>query len=140
MPELRQKLGGKRSFSFFMANPNGNEASAPFNDETAVVICDDEKVKEEGRAPEDAEVRQEESFECVRIHVPADVFSDEDDPLQQAIFGAHARVLGKPIWIQEQEDGGTGFVMQLDEGFVDVNLGDMGVLYVYEDGGFWQCH
>lgn len=30
--------------------------------------------------------------------------------------------------------------MQFDEGFVDVNLGDMGVMYVFEDSAFWQCH
>lgn len=30
--------------------------------------------------------------------------------------------------------------MQFDESFVDINLGDMGIMYVFADGGFWQCH
>ena len=76
----------------------------------------------------------------MRVEVPSSVFFAEGGELYKAIYGAHARVLGDPIWLQSEEDGGGTFVMQLDEGFVDVNLGDMGVLYVYDDGGFWQCH
>jgi antitoxin component YwqK of YwqJK toxin-antitoxin module len=140
MPELRRQLGGKRTFSFFMASPEMNEAYEPGNDQTAVVTCDDAQVGTEGVAPEDAVVRDVQYFEPVRVEVPSHVFFAEGGELHKAIYGAHARVLGDPIWLQSEEDGGGTFVMQLDEGFVDVNLGDLGVLYVYDDGGFWQCH
>jgi antitoxin component YwqK of YwqJK toxin-antitoxin module len=140
MPELRQQLGGKRTFSFFMASPEMNEAYEPGNEQTAVVMLDDAQVGSEGEAPEDTVVRDTQYFEPVRVEVPSRVFFAGGGELYKAIYGAHARVLGDPIWLQSEEDGGGTFVMQLDEGFVDVNLGDMGVLYVYEDGGFWQCH
>lgn len=140
MPELRQQLGGKRTFSFFMASPEMNEAYEPGNDQTAVVMLDDAQVGAEGEAPEDTVVRDTQYFEPVRVEVPSRVFFAGGGELYKAIYGAHARVLGDPIWLQSEEDGGGTFVMQLDEGFVDVNLGDMGVLYVYDDGGFWQCH
>jgi hypothetical protein len=140
MPELRERLGGKRSFSFFMANPDMNEAYEPFNSETAVVMLDDDQVKKPGQAPEDTEVREEEYFEPVKVYVPENIFENPEDDLHGAIYTSSARVLGEPIWLQGEEEGGEQFVMQLDEGFVDVNLGDMGVLYVYDDGGFWQCH
>ncbi len=36
--------------------------------------------------------------------------------------------------------GAGGVVMQFDERFGDVNLGDSGIMYVYGDGtAFWQC-
>ncbi len=50
-----------------------------------------------------------------------------------------ARVFGPPLWLQDDE-GGDGFVMQLDEGLVDVNLGDGGIMYAFADDAFWQCH
>jgi len=140
MPELRQQLGGKRTFSFFMASPEMNEAYTPGNDQTAVVMLDDADVSADGEAPEDAVVRETQYFEPVRVEVPSRVFFADGGELYKAIYRAHARVIGDPIWLQGEEDGGGTFVMQLDEGFVDVNLGDMGVLYVYDDGGFWQCH
>ncbi len=36
--------------------------------------------------------------------------------------------------------GGGGFYGQFDEEFVDVNLGDCGIMYVFGDDAHWQCH
>ena len=140
MPELQKQLGGKRTFSFFMANPEMNEAYEPGNDQTAVLMLDDAQVTDVGEAPEETKLHDTRYFEPVRVEVPSSVFYAGSGELYKAIYGSHARVLGDPIWLQSEQDGGGSFVMQLDEGFVDVNLGDMGVLYVYDDGGFWQCH
>ena len=60
--------------------------------------------------------------------------------LRGAIYQLGARALGEPLWLQGDEGGGAGFIMQFDESFVDINLGDMGIMYVFTDGGFWQCH
>jgi hypothetical protein len=48
-------------------------------------------------------------------------------------------VLGKPSWIQSPAWGKGPFLMQFDERFLDVNLGDKGRTYVFEDTAFWQC-
>lgn len=36
--------------------------------------------------------------------------------------------------------GGGGFLLQLDEAFCPINLGDQGVMYVFGDTAFWQCY
>lgn len=41
--------------------------------------------------------------------------------------------------MQEEQHGGA-LIAQFDRSFVDINLGDMGVMYVFEDTAFWQCH
>lgn len=38
------------------------------------------------------------------------------------------------------EGGEAGFLMQFDESFVPMNMGDSGVMYVYTDAAFWQCY
>lgn len=91
-------------------------------------------------APEGAEVRDALAFDVVAVDVPVDVWTSNDDDLHKSIYRAGARVLGEPMWLQEEEEGDGAFVMQLDESFVDVNLGDCGVLYVFDEGAFWQCH
>ena len=55
------------------------------------------------------------------------------------MYQANARVLGSPLWLQDSEHWGF-LLMQFDEGFVDINLGDSGVMYVFSDTQFWQCH
>ena len=48
---------------------------------------------------------------------------------------------GGPLWLQEGDEGvDPGFVMQFDEGLCSINLGDMGVMYVFDSGITWQCH
>lgn len=139
MPELRAMLGGKRTLSMFIANPDYNEAFEPYNDQTAIVMVDDEAAQTTHPAPEELREREVGWFEPVRVEVPPSVFF-ERGKLSDAIFEASARVLGQPIWLQGEEELDGSFVMQFDESFVPVNLGDGGVMYVYEDGAFWQCY
>lgn len=140
LPELRKKLKGKpRTLSFFVANPDENEAFEADNDETAVVTRSEKDAKTEGEAPDEAEVRDLSWFTTTRVEVPGGAWARGS--LRSAIYGESARALGKPVWLQDEEgDPNATFVMQFDETFVDVNLGDMGVMYVFENGGFWQCH
>ncbi len=52
---------------------------------------------------------------------------------------ANARAGGEPLWLQGEEYGGE-FLLQFDEGFANVNLGDCGIMFVFSDEQFWQCH
>ncbi len=60
--------------------------------------------------------------------------------LGSAIYGASARAGGSPIWLQGEEHDDGGFLLQFDESFANVNLGDCGVMYAFTDTQFWQCH
>ena len=139
MPELQAQQGGARTLSFFCHSPDHNEAYEPGTGQTAVLTGGDG----DGAAPEGVEVRPEKHFEAVRIEVPAGVFSARSGKLRElhdAIYKMGGRALGEPIWLQQDEGGSDGFVMQFDETFVDMNLGDSGIMYVYADDAFWQCH
>ncbi|MCP4520570.1 MAG: WGR domain-containing protein [Cytophagales bacterium] len=48
---------------------------------------------------------------------------------------------GGATWLQEDEGNGMGFfIMQFDERFVNINLGDCGIMYVFDDDHLWQCY
>jgi len=51
--------------------------------------------------------------------------------------GASAPIQAAPI---PGRLAGGGFVMQFDEAFADVNLGDCGVMYVMGYGAWFQCY
>ncbi len=143
MPELKNPKTDTRSVSFFCWSPGYNEAWEAGNDQTALLKATADRVGEDHEPPEEAEIREQGYFEAVRIEVPSDVWYAKSgvlDELRGAIYSLGARALGQPLWLQGDEGGGAGFVMQFDESFVDINLGDMGIMYVYTDGGFWQCH
>ena len=145
MPKLKNPASQTRCVSFFCWSPSYNEAWDPDNDQTAVVLSTAEQVAEEHELPEEAEIRPAGHFEPVPVEVPTDVWSAREGVLGElrgAIYQLGARVLGQPLWLQSAQAGGAGagFFMQFDESFVDINLGDMGVMYVYTFGGFWQCH
>jgi len=139
MPAVRKQLKGKpRTLSFFCHAPDENEAFEPGNDQTAVVTRSEKQATSDGEAPDGTEVRKATGFAVTHVDMPDAAWSR--GALYAGVYGQSARVGGRPQWLQSDERSDDGFVMQFDESFVDVNLGDMGVMYVYSDGGFWQCH
>jgi|SRR5690554_57989 len=46
---------------------------------------------------------------------------------------------GEPVCIQE-EGSPDGFVLQFDDRFLNVNLGDSGRLYMYTSWAYWDCY
>ena len=55
-------------------------------------------------------------------------------------YGIPTRQGGHHGWTKIDKGGDAGFLMQFGESFVPMNLGDSGVMYVYRDAAFWQCH
>jgi len=142
MPELKSQCDGRRSLSVFCWSPELNEAFAPGSRQTAVCFSTDDQVITACHAPKEANVRRSKPFEAIRIEVPSRVFRSHTgslSELREAIYCLSGRVLGDPIWLQDNESGWR-FIMQFDEGFADVNLGDAGVMYVFENDAFFQCH
>lgn len=129
-----------RCISVFCWSPDNNEAYESGTSETAVVFTTAAQLAQQVSPPEEAVMRSERYFEPVAIDVDPSVWSDRDSDLRKSLYQAHGRVLGQPLWLQSDEGGIGEFVMQFDESFCQMNLGDMGVMYVFSDDAFWQCH
>lgn len=127
-----------RALAVFCLNPEHNDAFEAGNPYTRVVLIGPSDIKrgEPTAAPEHPVVP------AGRLAV---------GPLQQqdtwTYFG------GAPKWLQgdpaESADFSQGlqnslerggFFLQFTESLVPMNLGDAGVMYVFERTAFWQCH
>jgi len=114
----------------FAHAPHHNGAMRPSTDETAVLpLTAQELASSAGGTPIVAE----------RIEVPANLWSS------RTLSSARSKLLsfpgfagGKPLWLQRAEHSGA-FVLQADAQLLPMNLGDTGILYVFEDTAFWQC-
>ncbi|MBN8614705.1 MAG: hypothetical protein J0L92_29160 [Deltaproteobacteria bacterium] len=83
----------------------------------------------------------------VPLDVPSAIFDAKaasDAPalkeIRGLVFNRPGYVLGQPMFIQDEEESGVSFVMQLSERIGDLNLGDSGSLYVFDDAIFMQCY
>jgi BRCA1-like protein len=146
MRGLRRRFADIRTISLFVARPHRNEAHSPDNDWSAVhLVAAKDARRGELPPPEDVDLRDLAWFEPVAIEIPADLLDPSARPdgdlrrLRRAIDAAPARVLGPPRWIEAPEHPGD-LLMQFDARFVDVDLGDAGTMYLFEDTAFWQCH
>ncbi len=131
VPELKERFPGD-ALVFFLSSLDDNEAHEFDSGQVAVQVANLEHAREFSKGT---------PFRLVPVDVPAAAF-DEDPPaeleaLAERIIQLPARVLGPPAFIQDQVDE-EGFVMQMTEDFVDANFGS-GVMYLYNDDGFWQC-
>ncbi len=143
IPELQQKYGGARALAFFCPEPNSGDRSdelewVPISAEAIAAIPRDDATNED---EEEAEARP---IAILPLDVPCAVFvrSGDDGPakeMRKMIFNAAGHVFGEPFWIQEEEGDGD-FLMQINEGLCDMNLGDSGSLYVFGWGSVFQCY
>lgn len=145
MPELRARVscddgGAPRAVSVFCSSPDDNSAYKPGTKETAVVVSSAAQVAAAAEPPAEVDVREPGRFEPVAVNVPPGVWKGRSKgDLRSEIYRASGRALGEPIWLQRPEHAGS-FLCQFDSGFVSMNLGDSGVMYVFADTAFWQCH
>ncbi|MGH1342567.1 MAG: hypothetical protein ACRBN8_13485 [Nannocystales bacterium] len=148
VPELQSQFPDAAAIALFIDSRDDNEAYEPHNDETTLVPLTRADL-EHGELATDE--RDANPFAVIPVDIPAAVFDidgeNADDPalhdLRTAVYQSSGRVLGHPIWLQgDDDDGDPGsvFLLQFDEGFASMNLGDCGVMYVYDDTAFWQCH
>lgn len=128
LPELQGRLGGR-----LLALYTRDIASGESWDTTRLCVLDEGEPQ--GGAP----------LWVVPVEVPSAIFDADAayadpilDELRQLVFNRPGWVLGRPIYIQEDEDE-DGFLLQLASHIGGLNLGDAGSLYVFEGGCFMQC-
>lgn len=140
VPALRAAFPEAAAVALYVANPDLNEAYTPYNSETAVVALRKEDLGRGLAQPTSKDLGLAE-VRATTLDVPAAAFDGEGEAkeLRGAIYQLHARAGGEPIWLQDEEGGGR-FLLQVDEGFASMNLGDCGVMYVFDDTAYWQCH
>lgn len=153
VPQLKSQFSlGTRAIALFVSCLLDNEAFTAGNKETVLLELTEEDLKlgvvESTKIFEGGDITFENStFLVHEIDLPAEVFDDaiydrdEDDPIallyeQLCECGLAA---GRALWLQGEEYQGE-IILQFDEGLVDMNLGDAGVMYVFKDTAFWQCH
>lgn len=149
MPELKTgRLSDSRAIALFISDKIENEAFAPSTKETAIVILSEDDIKNGELSPtlRDNQLPQS-CYKVTPVKVPLCVFDELPDDqeeselgkLKAALFSSSGYAGGSPSWLQYEEHEGH-FLFQFDESLVDVNLGDAGVMYVFTDTAFWQCH
>ena len=149
-PKLKAQFpADTAAVAVFVSSLEDNEAFAPGTEETAVLLLTDQDLAKgvnTGAGPANDE-SESTTFVAHEVTLPIEVFSediyerDEDDPiyeLNRALSG-FSMAGGKPIWLQGIDHDGD-IILQFDDSLVDMNLGDGGVMYVFVDTAFWQCH
>jgi hypothetical protein len=128
-PDLAGRYPGNRALSFFCPEPKSGDRY----DECRLIPV--------AECPEDPSDGQ--PIAVVPLEVSEALFDEAEGDLLQlrhSIFNADGHVIGAPIWIQDGETGHGEFIMQVNQGLGDLNLGDLGSLYVFERGFVFQCH
>lgn len=132
IPELKEFYPNARALALYADNPDFGDAW-----QDAMLV----ELSAETPAPQGGNV-----ISLVPVEVPHDIFDYEiakSDPvlkeLRGLVFNRPGYALGEPMFIQEGDCGGT-FIMQIAEQIADLNLGDSGSLYVFDDTVFMQCY
>ena len=137
IPELAAAYPDKRALAMFIDSADSNEAYNPDNEECLLIALDETELAQPRLEESPGIERTEQPYELYRIEVPVSAFGDSGE-LHDLVWRLPARFLGEPIWIQDAEHWGD-LLLQFDESFVPMNLGDCGVMYVFDDAQFWQC-
>lgn len=150
VPLLKERFDSDvRAVALFVSSLNDNEAYQPGNTETQLVTLTNEDLAmgvcgwTPGSDDYNAESR---AFIPHEVDFPAKLFAEdifdleENNPLIELYDGVGANSFAgeKPIWLQSPEYD-KPLILQFDENLVDMNLGDAGIMYVFEDTAFWQC-
>lgn len=149
-PELQNRVAKNvHAIALFVHNPNENEAWEPFHADAKVVhLTDDDLAKGLFQGDIPTQHSDAKTFHVLTLEIPTEIFpepswTEPEDPDLNAIYGElytqSTWAYGKPIWLQGDENKDPNFLMQFDEQFVDINLGDAGIMYVFPDTAFWQC-
>ena len=85
------------------------------------------------------------AIEVEAFEVPTAIFDGRAEGdlgrVRSMVYSSRGYALGGPLWLQEGDEGeDASFLFQFDEGLCHINLGDSGVMYVFDHGVTWQCH
>ncbi len=154
LPELARPYGDARLLVLFHPDPEGGED----HEDAVLVAIPRASVTEGGDGAKMAVTPLDLPAAVFRNEDGSDGDGDEEDEHEDGSDGGSAggpdvqdlrrmlwqrggHVFGGPFWIQEAEGGEDGFLFQLNDGLCDMNLGDVGSLYAYENDQFcFQCH
>lgn len=137
LPELAARHAGARSLSLYLPDPDTGERHR----HGALVWTTEEAL---GRAPgsiEGAVTLLVDAFD-----VPEQIFGGGDlegaaKRVRRIVYGSAGFVGGGPLWLQDGDPGvDPSFLFQFDESLAHINLGDSGVMYVFDGDIDWQCH
>lgn len=133
IPELKGRFPDARAVSLFAPDPEHGDSW----DKAELLAVPASATAPTGDTP----------LTVMPIDVPAAIFdyaASQEDPVLKEIrglvFNRPGYVLGEPMFIQEDDGSGAGFIMQLAEQIGGLNLGDCGSLYVFDSGSFMQCY
>jgi hypothetical protein len=137
LPELAGRHPGVRSVSLYLPDP---ESGSRHEHGKLVWTREEELGRAEGSTAGARSVRVE-AFDVPRVIFEGRDLEGAAKRVRGIVYTSHGYVGGGPLWLQEGTLGvDPSFVFQFDEGLCSINLGDMGVMYVYEGDVTWQCH
>lgn len=124
---------GAAAVALFVWNPDDNEAFEPDTLGTRVVFLSEAQLAagETSERPEGYDASREREGVALVVKTKTDTFAE--------LGFDH---VGLPIsWLQspEGQDEAGRFLFQFTEDLIDINLGDTGSMYVFENAAWWQC-
>jgi hypothetical protein len=137
LPELAQRHPGVRSVSLYLPDP---ETGSRHEHGTLVWTREEELGRAEGSTAEARPVLIE-AFDVPRAIFEGRELEGAAKRVRGIVYTSHGYVGGGPLWLQDGTPGvDPSFMFQFDEGLCSINLGDMGVMYVFGNEVTWQCH
>ncbi|MFZ6177855.1 hypothetical protein [Nannocystis pusilla] len=137
LPELAAKHPGARALSLYLPDPDTGERHR----HGTLVWTSEEELSRAPGSIEDAAALLVEAFD-----VPEQIFGGGElegaaKRVRRIVYGSAGFVGGGPLWLQDGDPGvDPSFLFQFDESLAHINLGDSGVMYVFDGDIDWQCH
>lgn len=145
-PALQVQYPEYRAVSLYISDAFDNEAYEVDTDETTVLFLTQENIDHRKLSQDIDEPQLEKnSFVFETIVIPKKIFEyeyDEEDELIEQLSGLLYNASyfnGCPLWMQNEDREDEGFIGQIDERLVEINIGGDGIMYIFNDRAFWQC-
>lgn len=141
-----------KAVSLFLSDIIHHEAWAPDNDHVVVIELTADQLgfgvnSDVPLFDEDFREPIAGTFSCHEVELPSAVFSYELVETSESMSLRRLQIAieeydlaaGYPIWLHD-DDSPVPIVMQFCEGFVDINMGDGGMMYWFTDTAYTQSH
>jgi hypothetical protein len=135
-PEIASRFDGARALSLYLPDPGYAE-----HHHSGELV----PVQEANLQDSPGDIEGAASIAIQAYDVPMAAFDAEVDGdlkrVREILYSQSAYALGGPLWLQDGEPGADpDFLLQFDESFADINLGDAGIMYLFDGDIDWQCH